>query len=66
MKIFRSLLITSLFVTSFSLMAQPPAGGPQGKLSPEKREKVEAMKVAFITRKLNITPEEAKIGRAHV
>jgi len=40
--------------------AQPPAGGPP-QVTPEKREKVEAMKVAFFTRKLDLTAEEAKV-----
>lgn len=39
------------------LMAQPPGGPPPGG---PKREKVEAMKVGFITQKLNLTTEEAQ------
>ena len=38
-------------------MAQPGGGPP---LSPEKKEEIEAMKVAFLTRKLDLTPDEAK------
>src|SRR5690349_20149182 len=37
-------------------MAQPGGGPPQG----EKKEEIEAMKVGFLTQKLDLTPEEAK------
>jgi len=50
------LLIISLG-SSAILLAQPRHGG----MSKEKREKVESMKVAFITRKLDITPDEARV-----
>jgi hypothetical protein len=38
-------------------LAQPGDGPPFG----EKREQVESMKIAFLTRKLELTPEEAKV-----
>ena len=49
-------LITLLLVQIS--MAQPGSGPPQ--FSPEKREEIEAMKVGFLTRKLDLTPDEAK------
>ncbi len=49
------LLLTTWFCLSLGLaMGQP--GPPE-----EKKEQIEAMKVAFITRKLELTPEEAKV-----
>ncbi len=41
-----------------TLQAQPP-GGPPRRLSPEQREKMEAMKAAFLTTKLDLTTEES-------
>jgi hypothetical protein len=41
-----------------TLQAQPP-GGPPKRLSPEQREKMESMKAAFITTKLDLTTEES-------
>lgn len=40
-----------------TLQAQP--GEPPRRLSPEQREKMEAMKAAFLTTKLNLTTEES-------
>lgn len=52
------LLLILISIGSASLlMSQPHHGG----MSKEKREKVESMKVAFITQKLDITPDEAKV-----
>jgi hypothetical protein len=51
------LLLMISLVSSAMLIAQPRHGG----MSKEKREKVESMKVAFITQKLDITPDEAKV-----
>lgn len=51
----KMMMLTLLVVGLFgSVWAQPPGGGGP------KREKIEAMKVAFLTRKLNLTPEEAQ------
>lgn len=62
----------SLFTSSFLLVgilasAQPGPGGPGGpggpndRPSPEKRkERIEAMKVGFITDRLQLTPSEAQ------
>jgi len=41
-----------------NVVAQPGGGGPP---SAEKKEEIEAMKVAFLTRKLELTPDEAKV-----
>lgn len=52
------LIATALFCLWMAVtVAQPPGPPPGG----EKREQIEAMKVAFLTRKLNFTPEEAKV-----
>ncbi|MBL0342817.1 MAG: hypothetical protein IPP71_19160 [Bacteroidetes bacterium] len=50
-KIVSTLLLSLWFA---STIAQP--GPPHGK----KREEIEAMKIGFITKKLNLTPEEAQ------
>ncbi len=51
----KKMMMLTLLVVGFvgSLWAQPPGGGP-------KREKIEAMKVAFLTNKLDLTTEEAQ------
>ncbi len=49
------LLFTALFCLILSIGVSQP-GPPQ-----DKKEQIEAMKVAFITRKLELTPEEAKV-----
>jgi len=56
-----SIAIAALICLSTVLTIAQPRGGMPGRLSPEKREKVEAMKVAFFTNKLDLTPEEAKV-----
>ena len=48
-----------LFIMVQHSFAQP--GGPPPPVSDEKREEIEAMKVGFLTRKLELTSEEAKI-----
>ena len=48
-------LILFIIGASTSLFAQ----GPRARLQ-EKRDNIEAQKVAFITKKLNLTPEEAQ------
>lgn len=54
--------ILFLFLFSFMLFeaVAQPAGPPPPPMSPEKREEIESMKVAFLTRKLDLTPDEAK------
>ena len=54
MKTIVSLYFLLLF--SFALAAQPPGGG-RPKMD---REDIESMKIAFLTRKLNLSPEEAQ------
>ena len=49
------LLFTGLFCLMLSVGVSQP-GPPE-----DKKEQIEAMKVAFITRKLELTPEEAKV-----
>jgi len=47
-----------LFITgTHAAVAQEAA---KGKYSPEQREKIEALKVSFLTDKMNLTPEEAQ------
>jgi hypothetical protein len=48
-----------LISLSATLATAQPGGGPPPP--GEKREEIEAMKVAFLTRKLDLTPDEAKI-----
>ena len=43
-------------VTPFYIMAQRPDPGP---LKEESRERIESQRVAFITQKLNLSPDEA-------
>ena len=45
-------------MVAHSSVAQPGSGPPP--VSEEKREEIEAMKVGFLTRKLELTPDEAK------
>ena len=63
MKNFRTLLSIMLCIISINLFAQNPSPDKErkgGKWSDEKREQIESMKIAFITKKLNLTPDEAK------
>lgn len=48
-------LLMTLFTCSISIIAQPRGGRMQ-----EKKENIAAMKIAFITQKLDLTPEEAQ------
>ncbi|MFN5324258.1 MAG: hypothetical protein ACK5C5_05000 [Bacteroidota bacterium] len=57
----RNLLILTLMLILSSATQAQPRKGPPPPLSKEKREKVEAMKVAFLTQRLKLTPEEAKV-----
>ncbi len=48
-----------LFAFLFGALSFANAQGPGGRAE-EKREDIEAMKIAFLTRRLNLNPEEAK------
>ena len=52
------LKLTLGFFLWMSFAIAQPGGGPP--ISEEKREEIEAMKAAFLTRKLDLTPDEAK------
>lgn len=53
-----AIICTAATMLVTTLQAQPP-GGPPKRLSPEQREKMEAMKAAFLTTKLDLTTEES-------
>ena len=50
------LLVAALFISQ-GILAQD---AEQGKYSNDNREKIEALKVSFLTEKMNLTPEEAQ------
>ena len=54
--------LTVLLITSAITFAQPTGSPekPRGQKQNEKRENIEAQKIAFITKKLNLSPEEAQ------
>lgn len=53
--------LCALFITFGALYAQPGSPGRGGEhRGPEGHERLEAVKVAFITKKLNLTAEEAQ------
>jgi Spy/CpxP family protein refolding chaperone len=56
------LAVIGFFAYSLTMIAQPEKGakGPKGQQNDEKRENIEALKIAFITDKLDLTPEEAQ------
>lgn len=58
-KIIYTLLLTLAITFSFqSVLSQPPGGrGGRG----ERLKDIESMKIAFITKRLSLTPEEAKV-----
>lgn len=65
----KTLLITAMFIGSFvSSYAQPgpppPPKAPRGEHGPrkdgDKKEKLESMKIGYLTRELDLTPEEAQ------
>lgn len=61
MKQIKRLLTLLLFFTGMTLQAQRPPGPPRDFDDREDRkEQIESMKIAFITRKLDLTPDEAK------
>ncbi|HZV71322.1 MAG TPA: hypothetical protein VFG10_17325 [Saprospiraceae bacterium] len=51
---FKFFVITLTFILPVLGMAQP-----QGPLSKEARQRIEAQRIGFITQKLNLTPDEA-------
>jgi len=53
------LLLSILFLNSAQLSAQRP-GGPPPPMTKEQREEIESMKIAFLTKRLELTPDEAK------
>lgn len=50
----KNLLIVCLILSSFSLFAQ------KKEIKDEKKQRIEAARVSFITKKLELTPEESK------
>src|SRR5258705_11566219 len=56
MKTFKKILFMSLIAMCTVSMAQPKRMMQGG----DRKEEIEAMKVGFLTRRLNLTPEEAK------
>jgi Spy/CpxP family protein refolding chaperone len=53
-----AILLAVVFTTN--VFAQtPPAAQPQGP-GPDRGEKIEALRIAFITQELNLTPQEAQ------
>ncbi len=54
-------LISCLSVAAISAQAQGKKGKQHQKMTPEMRKKIEAYKVAFFTRELDLTPEEAQV-----
>ncbi|MEP7168811.1 MAG: hypothetical protein ABI855_05525 [Bacteroidota bacterium] len=56
MKTFKAILVITLMSVASVSMAQPKRMMKGG----DRKEEIEAMKVGFLTRKLNLSPEEAK------
>ncbi len=56
-------LMLALLIQTGSAFAQQGRhhGGQQGSQPGERREKMEAQKIAFITKQLELTPDEAKV-----
>ena len=57
MKQIKRSLFLLLCISCITLQAQPPRGGMDDG---DRKEKIESMKIAFITNKLDLTPDEAK------
>ncbi len=60
---FKRILVLFLISTSTFVFAQPGGNKPHAdkkEKQAEKRENIEAQRVAFITQELNLTPEEAQ------
>ena len=61
MKIFKSIhLLIFLIASAFTVTVTQAQHGGGPPMSEEKREEIESMKVAFLTKKLELTPEEAQ------
>jgi hypothetical protein len=58
MKTIQTTFITAIILLTATLGFAQDAG--KGKYSPEQKEKIEALKVSFLTEKMNLTPEEAQ------
>jgi hypothetical protein len=58
MRIFVNFVIWVMFILPSVVFAQGPGEFPQD-LSKEKREKIKAYKIGYLTEKLSLTPEEA-------
>ncbi len=60
------ILLVFFIVSNITIAQPPPPGGPDGPPPPkdhhqkEKRENIEAQKVGFLTKKLDLTAEEAQ------
>ncbi len=60
MKSFSLKTLLLLFFVMLTATSIAQHKGPKGARQQEKKENIEAMKAAFITQKLNLTPEEAQ------
>ncbi len=60
MKSIQRLIPIFLCVLSLSLSAQTPPQGGRGQRKEERREEIESMKIAYLTRRLALTTEEAQ------
>ena len=49
-------IIIAVMITGVNVYAQPPQGPPDG----DKGERIEALRIAFISRELNLSPQEAE------
>jgi hypothetical protein len=58
MKTIQTTIITAIILLTTTLGFAQEAD--KGKYSPEQKEKIEALKVSFLTEKMNLTPEEAQ------
>lgn len=54
------LLITAISICAYSLTAIAQQAHEHGEHSKERRENIESMKIAYITQKVDLTPEEAQ------
>ena len=54
--IMNAAIIIAVMIMGVNLYAQPPQGPPDG----EKGERIEALRIAFISNELNLTPQEAE------
>lgn len=60
MKLFQTLFLTLIVTIAVSISASAQEPGRPGGKAPMDREKIESMKIGFITNKLNLSPEEAQ------